>query len=242
VPLLQQNTSAPPTTVTPSPRVLRPRIPAASEPRVPATSPSPRVLRAAAHNNPPPPTHNPTRTPTTSHDPTVPPNVRLVRPIHQWHTRSNKPFVILEDDTPDDEDKDIADDITVHASNQRSSAPFSPFIKRMLEPPPRHTVRTRAIASPTAPPVHDLLPSNKPTATPTSFPPSRCIQAVSPQHVLQSTLPATKIHTPLHQLLSPHYIPPDTDTRVPTLQQPNRATGIISTRNPASITMHALTI
>jgi hypothetical protein len=46
--------------------------------------------------------------------------------------------------------------------------------------------------------------------------------------------------TPLPQLLSPHYIPPDNNTRVPTLQHPNRATRVISTRNPASITMHAL--
>jgi hypothetical protein len=240
LPSLQQNTPAPLTAVTPSPRVLRPRIPAAPGPRVPETSPSPRVLRAATRNNPPPPMHNPTRTPTTSHYPTAPPNVRLVRPIHQRHTRSNNPFVILEDDTPDDKDEDIADNITVYASNQHISAPFSPFIRRMLEPPPRHTVRTRAITSPAAPSVHDLWPSNKPTATPTSFPPSRCIQAVSPQRVLRSTLPATKIPTPLPQLLSPHYIPPDTDTRVHTLQQPNRATHIVSTRNPASITMHAL--
>jgi hypothetical protein len=237
LPSLQQTTPAPPTTVTPSPRVLRPRIPAAPEPRVPATSPSPRVLRAATRNNPPPPTHNPTRTPTTSHDPTAPPNVRLVRPIHQRHTRSNNPFVILEDDTPDDEDEDIADDITVHASNQRSSAPFSPFIRRMLEPPPQHTVRTQAITSPAAPTVHDLRPSNKPTANPTAFPPRRCIQSVSPQRVLRSTLPATKKPTPLPQLPSPHYIPPDTDTRV---HKHNRATRIVSTRNPASITMHAL--
>jgi hypothetical protein len=213
LPLLQQNTPAPPTTVTPSPRVLRPRIPAAPEPRVPATSPSLRVLRAATRNNPPPPTQNPTRMPTTSHDPTTPPNVRLVRHIHQRHTRSNNPFVILEDDTPDDEDKDIADDITVHASHQRSSAPFSPFIRRMLKSLPRHTVRTRAIASPAATTVHDLWPSNKPTATPMSFPSSRCIQAVSPQQVLRSILSATKRPTPLPQLLSPHYIPPDTDTR-----------------------------
>jgi len=39
LPSLQQNTLAPPTTVTPSPRVLSPRIPAAPEPRVRATSP-----------------------------------------------------------------------------------------------------------------------------------------------------------------------------------------------------------
>ena len=193
-----------------------------------------------AYQYAPPPTQNPTRAPTTSHDPTTPLYVRLVRPIHQRHTRSINPFVILEDDTPDDEDMEIADDITVHASNQRSSAPFSPFIRRMLKSLPRHTVRTRAIASPAATTVHDLWPSNKPTATPTSFPSSRCIQAVSPQQVLRSILLATKRPTPLPQLLSPHYIPPDTDTRVPTLQQQNRATRIVSTRNPASITMHAL--
>ncbi len=110
----------------------------------------------------------------------------------------------------------------------------------MLEPPPRHTVRTRANASPAAPTVHDLRPTNKPTATPPSFPPSRCIQAGSPQRILPSTLPATTMPTPLPRMLSPHYIPPDDDTRVPTLQQPKRATRIISTRNPASITMHAL--
>jgi hypothetical protein len=240
LPSLQENRPAPPTTATPSPRVLRPRIPAAQEPRVPATSPSPRVLRAATRNNPPPPMHNPTRTPTSSHDPTAPPNVRLVRPIHQRHTRNNNPFAILEDDTPDDEDEDIADDITIHASNQRSSAPFSPFIRRMLEPPPRHTVRTRAIASPAAPTVHDLRPTNKPTATPPSFPPSRCIQVGFLQRVLRSTLPATTMPTPVPRLLSPHYIPLDDGTRVPTLQQPKRATRIISPRNPDSITMHAL--
>jgi hypothetical protein len=67
-------------------------------------------MRALAHNNPPPPVHNPTRTPTTSNDPTALAAVRLVRLIHQLHTPSNNPFTILEDCNLDDEDEDIADD------------------------------------------------------------------------------------------------------------------------------------
>jgi len=163
LPMLQHNAPPPPTTGTPSPRVLRPRLLATPETRVPMTSPSPRVLRAVTHNNPPPPMLNPTRTPTTSNDPTAPTNVRLVRPIHQRHTQRNNLFTILEDCTPDDDDEDIADNITIKASNQHGGAPFSPFIRQILEPP-RHMVCTRPSTSPTTCTVHDLRPTNKPTA------------------------------------------------------------------------------
>jgi hypothetical protein len=128
-------TLKPPTTKTPSPRVLRPRLPTTPEPRVQTTIPSPRVLRAVARNNPLPPMHNPTRTPTTSNDPTALANIRLMRPVHQRHTRSNNPFAILEDSIPDDENEDIADDITIQASNQHGGAPFSPVIKQILKLP-----------------------------------------------------------------------------------------------------------
>ncbi len=85
--------------------------------------------------------HNPTRTPTTSNDPAAPANVRLMQPVHQRHTLSNNPFTILEDSIPDDENEDIADDITIQASNQHGGAPFSPFIKQMLKLP-RKMART----------------------------------------------------------------------------------------------------
>ena len=91
--------------------------------------------------DPPPPMPNPTQTPTTSNDPIAPTRVGLVQPIHQSHTRSNNPFTILEDCVPDNRNKDIADDITIQASNQHGGAPFSPFIRQMLEPP-RHRVCT----------------------------------------------------------------------------------------------------
>jgi hypothetical protein len=106
--------------------------------------------------------HNPTRTPTTSNDATALANIRLVQPVHQRHTRSNNPFTILEDSIPDNENEDIADDITIQASNQHSSAPFSPVIKQILKLPQK-TARTQPITSPAARKVHDLRPTNKPT-------------------------------------------------------------------------------
>jgi hypothetical protein len=41
----------------------------------------------------------------------------------------------LEDSIPDDENEDIADNISIQASNQHGGAPFSLFIKQMLELP-----------------------------------------------------------------------------------------------------------
>jgi hypothetical protein len=191
LPTLQQNVSPPPTPCTPSPREPRPRLAATPETRVPTTSPSPRVLRAVARNIPPPPMPNPTRTPTTSYDPTAPTNVRLVRPIHQRHTQSNNPFTILEDCAPDDEDEDIADNITIQASNQHGGALFSPFIRQMLEPP-QHTGHTQPITSPTTRTIHDLQPTNKPTNVPTprvlksaqQQPPAQPPTKLPPQQVL----------------------------------------------------------
>ena len=136
------------------------------ETRVPTTSSSPRVLHAVARNNLPPPILNPTQTPTTSNDPTTPTNVRLVQPIHQRHTQSNNPFTILEDCTPDDDDEDIADNITIKASNQHCGAPFSPFIRQILETL-QHTVLTHPSTSPATCTVHDLRPTNEPTDVPT---------------------------------------------------------------------------
>jgi len=205
--------------------VLRPRLLATPETRVPTTSPSPRVLRAVERNNLPPPILNPIQTPTTSNDTTAPTNVRLVRPIHQRHTRSNNPFTILDDCTPDDDDEDIADDITIKVSNQHGGAPFSPFIRQMLEPP-RHAVCTRPITSPATCTVHDLQPTNKPTDVPTP----RVLRSVqqqtiaqppagSSQRVLQSALSTATTSTPPSQQLSPHLIPPDNNTRAPPIRQ-----------------------
>ena len=103
-------------------------------------------MRVSTHNITPPPTYNPTRTPSTSKDLTVPSNVSLLRPIHQRQTEA---YWKLEDYTPDDKDEDIANVITIQASNQHSNATLSPFLRQMLEHPGR-TIHHSFFTSPVA--------------------------------------------------------------------------------------------
>jgi len=114
--------------------------------QVTTQNPSPSVMRVSTHNITPPPTYNPTRTPSTSKDLTVPSNVSLLQPIHQRQTEA---YWKLEDYTPDDKDKDIADVITIQASNQHSNATLSLFLRQMLEHPGR-TIHHSFFTSPVA--------------------------------------------------------------------------------------------
>jgi hypothetical protein len=114
--------------------------------------------------------------PTTSHDPTTPSNIHLLQPIHQQHTQSNKPFVILEDYAPDDKNDSIADNITIQASNQNNGATLSPFLKQVSEPI-RCTDTQIILTNPHASTTHNLWP----TMTPTLLPQPRVLQS-SHQH------------------------------------------------------------
>jgi hypothetical protein len=88
LPMLCPGARNPLATNTPSPRVLRSRLPTTQEPRVPTPGPSPRVIRASACKIATPPTRYQNQMPTTSHDPNAPSNICLLQAIRQQHTQA----------------------------------------------------------------------------------------------------------------------------------------------------------
>jgi hypothetical protein len=72
--------------------------------------------------------------PTTSHDPTTPSNVQLFQPVHQRHTQSNNVFAILEDDAPDNDNDNIADNLTVQADNRTNDTMLGTPLQQLRQP------------------------------------------------------------------------------------------------------------
>jgi hypothetical protein len=248
LPILNLGTSNPIATDMPSLRVLCPQSPPMPEPRVPTLGLSPRVVYANARTIAPPTTCTTTQTLTTLHDPTAPSNIWILQPVHQWHTRTNNPFAILEDDTPDDDNDNITDNltVTVQAENCTNGTKLGTSLQQLCLP--ASCMNTpMVLTNPHASPAHDLWP----TATPTLIPQpwllqSTCHQPIAnpttiePQHLLQSTMPTVEPAMPKDQQSYPHYIPPNNDKRDANIQQPDWAICLLSPQGPTSIAIHAL--
>jgi hypothetical protein len=166
--------------------------------------------------------------------------------MHQQHTRSNNPLAILEDDAPDNNNDNIADDITVQADNCTNGAMLGTSLQLVCQPA-RHSKTLTVLTNPIASPVHDL----RPTATPTLILQPRLIQStchipnanpspIAPQCLLQSTMPIFEPTTPRNQQPYPHYILSNDDKRNTDICRPDRAICLLSKWGPASIAAHAL--
>jgi hypothetical protein len=230
LPTLPPGTMAPEETSTP--RVLRSRLttaagPRVPEPRVPMDNPSPRATRAMAHcANNPLPVNNPSRTPTTSNDPTTPANIQLLRPIPQRPTHNKNRFTILEDETSQDNNDYALDDITIQASNCSTKQPKS------TSTPCRTTAPLTRKPTPIPTPIHNLQPTAMLIIRP-------------PQMILQSVIqkPSTPITTPPSsnkQLPNPTYIPPNDDEYNDIAQAPRHSIRLLSPHRTAKIAIQAL--
>jgi hypothetical protein len=116
--------------------------------------------------------------PTTLHDPTAPSNYPLLQPVNQCHTQSNNLFAILEDNTPDKDNNNIADNLTVYANNRTNGANLSTSLQQ-VRPLARRKNTPTVLINPHASLVHDLWP----TTTPTLIPQPRLLQSRNQQPI-----------------------------------------------------------
>jgi hypothetical protein len=89
------------------------------------------------------------------HDPTVPSNIHLLQPVYQGHTQNNNLLAILEDDVPDDNNDNIADDLTIQAANCTNGTTLSTSLQQVCQPA-RCNNTPMVLTNPNASPVHDL--------------------------------------------------------------------------------------
>jgi hypothetical protein len=161
-----------------------------------------------------PPTSTPTWMPTSSRDPTAPTNICLLQPVHQGYTESNNRHAIFEDNAPDNNNANIADDLTVQANNCINGTTLGTSLQ-LVRQSARHSNTPMVLTNPHASTVHDL----QPTVTPTLIPQPQLLQStpqqpianltrIEPQCLLWSTMPTIEPTKPKVQQPYPHYIAP----------------------------------
>jgi hypothetical protein len=81
------------------------------------------------------------------------------------NTRSNNLLAILEDYDPGNDDDEIADNLTVQASNRTYDTTLG-ISRQQLRQPAWHRTTPMVLSNPLASPVHDLWPTTTPTLIP----------------------------------------------------------------------------